>query len=152
MKLWNPAAFFISLIMSMVMAVIFGILVPSFIGLQRLEWDLCLYMWPLRWLTAYLLINIIVYPIGFGLAEKVFNFNPDRDGMGLWNPAAFFISLIMSFVMAAIFGLPMGLPADMFFYLWPLRWATAYLLINIIVYPIGFWLAKKVFGFDPIAN
>ena len=152
MKLWNPAAFFISLIMSMVMAVIFGILVPSFMGLQGLEWDLCLYMWPLRWLTAYLLINIIVYPIGFGLAEKVFKFNPGRDGMGLWNPAAFFISLIMSFVMAAIFGLPMGLPVDMFFYLWPLRWATAYLLINIIVYPIGFWLAKKVFGFDPMAN
>ena len=75
MKLWNPAAFFISLIMSMVMAAIFGILFPSFIGLQGLEWDLCLHMWPLRWVTAYLLINIIVYPIGSGLGEKVFGFD-----------------------------------------------------------------------------
>ena len=152
MKLWNPAAFFISLIMSMVMAIIFGMFVPSVMGLQGLEPDLCLYMWPLRWVTAYLLINIIIYPIGFGLAEKVFHFNPDRDGMGLWNPAAFFLSLMMSFIMAAIFGLPMGLPVDLLFTMWPLRWVTAYLLINIIVYPIGFWLAKKVFGFDPMAN
>lgn len=133
MKLWNPAAFFISLIMSIVMAVIFGMFVPSLMGLQGLEPDLCLYMWPLRWVTAYLLINIIIYPIGFGLAEKIFPFNPNRDGMGLWNPAAFFISLMMSFIMAAIFGLPMGLPADLLFYMWLLRWVTAYLLINILV-------------------
>ena len=76
MKLWNPAAFFISLIMSMVMAIIFGMFVPSVMGLQGLEPDLCLYMWPLRWVTTYLLINIIVYPIGFWLAKKVFGFDP----------------------------------------------------------------------------
>ena len=69
MRLWNPAAFFISLMMSIIMPVIFGIAVPHAIGLPGLEIDLCLYMWPLRWVTAYLLINIIVYPIGFGLAE-----------------------------------------------------------------------------------
>ena len=76
MKLWNPAAFFISLMMSMIMAIIFGMFVPSLMGLHGLEADLCLYMWPLRWVTAYLLINIIVYPIGFLLAKKVFGFNP----------------------------------------------------------------------------
>ena len=152
MRLWNPAAFFISLMMSIIMPVIFGIAVPHAIGLPGLEIDLCLYMWPLRWVTAYLLINIIVYPIGFGLAEKVFNFNPERDGMGLWNPAAFFISFMMTFIMPAIFALPMGLSIDLLFYMWPLRWVAAYLLINIVVYPIVFALAKKVFGFDPMAQ
>lgn len=149
MKLWNPPAFFISLIMSMVMAVIFGMFIPHIFNISGLEWDLCLILWPLRWLTAYLLINIIIYPIGFMLAEKVFNFNPDRDGMGLWNPAAFFISLMMSFIMALIFGLPMGMPFEFLIYLWPLRWLTAYLLINILVYPIAFTLAEKIFGFNP---
>jgi hypothetical protein len=72
--------------------------------------------------------------------------------MGLWNPAAFFISLMMSFMMAAIFGLTMGMPVDLLFILWPVRWVTAYLLINIAIYPIGFGLAKKVFGFDPMAQ
>ena len=72
--------------------------------------------------------------------------------MKLWNPAAFFISLMMSFIMAAIFGLPMGMPVEALFLLWPVRWLTAYLLINIIIYPIGFGLAKKVFGFDPMAQ
>ena len=152
MKLWNPAAFFISLMMSMIMAIIFGMFVPYILNIPGLEWDLCLLLWPVRWVTAYLLINIIIYPIGFGLAERVFHFNPDRDGMGLWNPAAFFISLMMSFIMAAIFGLTMGMPADLLFYLWPVRWVTAYLLINTIIYPIGFGLAKKVFGFDPMAQ
>ena len=152
MRLWNPAAFFISLMMSMIMAIIFGMFVPYLLNIPGLEWDLCLILWPVRWVTAYLLINIVIYPIGFGLAELVFHFNPDRDGMGLWNPAAFFISLMMSFIMAAIFGLPMGMPVDLLFYLWPVRWVTAYLLINIIIYPIGFGLAKKVFGFDPMSQ
>lgn len=152
MRLWNPAAFFISLMMSMIMAVIFGMFVPSLLDIPGLDWYTCLTLWPVRWVTAYLLINIIIYPIGFSLAEKVFHFNPDRDGMGLWNPAAFFISLMMSFIMAAIFGLTMGMPIDMLFYLWPVRWLTAYLLINIVIYPIGFGLAKIVFGFDPMAQ
>ena len=145
MRLWNPAAFFISLMMSFIMALIFGI--PMGMPVEAL-----FYLWPVRWVVAYLLINIVIYPIGFGLAEKVFHFNPDRDGMGLWNPAAFFISLMMSFIMAAIFGLPMGMPFEYLFYLWPVRWVTAYLLINIVIYPIGFGLAKKVFGFDPMAQ
>ncbi|MEE1335516.1 hypothetical protein [Methanobrevibacter sp.] len=34
----------------------------------------------------------------------------------------------------------------------PVRWVTAYLLINIVIYPIGFGLAKKVFGFDPMVQ
>lgn len=72
--------------------------------------------------------------------------------MRLWNPTAFFISLMMSFIMAAIFGLTMGMPVDLLFILWPVRWVTAYLLINIIIYPIGFGLAKKVFGFNPMAH
>lgn len=77
MKLWNPAAFFISLMMSMIMAILFGILVPVVLSLEgSLPWDMCLYLWPLRWLTAYLLINIIIYPIGFGLAKIVFGFDP----------------------------------------------------------------------------
>ena len=145
MRLWNPAAFFISLMMSFIMAAIFGLTMGMSVEALFL-------LWPVRWVTAYLLINIIIYPIGFGLAEKIFHFNPDRDGMGLWNPAAFFISLMMSFIMAAIFGLPMGMPFEYLFYLWPVRWVTAYLLINIIIYPIGFGLAKKVFVFDPMAQ
>lgn len=72
--------------------------------------------------------------------------------MRLWNPAAFFISLMMSFIIALIFGLTMGMPVEWLFYLWPVRWVTAYLLINIVIYPIGFGLAKKVFGFDPMAG
>lgn len=72
--------------------------------------------------------------------------------MRLWNPAAFFISLMMSFIMAAIFGLTMGMPVDLLFILWPVRWVTTYLLINIIIYPIGFGLAKRVFGFNPMAH
>ena len=145
MNIWNPAAFFISLMMSFIMAAIFGL--P-----MGMPIDALFYLWPVRWVTAYLLINIIIYPIGFGLAEKVFHFNPDRDGMGFWNPAAFFISLMMSFIMAAIFGLPMGMPIEYLFLLWPVRWAAAYLLINTVIYPIGFGLAKKVFGFDPMAH
>jgi|GEM_PF-1071829 len=152
MRLWNPAAFFISLMMSMIMAIIFGMFVPYLLNIPGLTWDLCLILWPVRWVTAYLLINIVIYPIGFGLAELVFHFNPDRDGIWLWNPAAFFISLMMSFIMAVIFGLPMGMSTEMLFYLWPVRWVTAYLLINIVIYPIGFGLAKRVFGFDPMAQ
>ena len=152
MKLWNPAAFFISLMMSMIMAVIFSMLVPYLMNIQGLTAELCLILWPVRWVVAYLLINIIVYPIGFALADKVFNFNPDRDGMGFWNPAAFFISLIMSLVMAMIFALPMGMSLELLIIMWPLRWLVAYLLINTIIYPIGFGLAKKVFGFDPMAQ
>ena len=52
MRLWNPAAFFISLMMSMIMAIIFGMFVPYLLNIPGLEWDLCLILWPVRWVTA----------------------------------------------------------------------------------------------------
>lgn len=76
MRLWNPAAFFISLMMSMIMAIIFGMAVPYLLNIPCLDWHTCLSLWPVKWLTAYLLINITIYPIGFGLAKKVFGFDP----------------------------------------------------------------------------
>ena len=70
---------------------------------------------------------------------------------GLWNPFAFFMSLIMSFIMPLIFGVPNGqLPVDVLVYQWPVRWIVAYLLVNIIVNPLAFKLAGKVFGFNPM--
>ncbi len=52
--------------------------------------------------------------------------------------------------MPAIFGLPIGqLPVDLLFYLWPVRWVVAYLIVSQIVNPLAFKLAGKVFGFDP---
>ena len=42
----------------------------------------------------------------------------------------------------------MGMSTEMLFYLWPVRWVTAYLLINIVIYPIGFGLAELVLGWE----
>lgn len=144
MKLWNPIAFFISLIMSLVMALLFSL--PMGMPLE-----MCLLLWPLRWLIAYLIVTQIVHPIGFGLADKIFGF---KMGMktGLWNPGAFFISLMMSLIMPAIFGLPTNLPFDVLIYMWPLRWIVAYFLVSQIVNPLAFKLAEKVFGFNPAAQ
>ena len=149
MKLWNPLAAIITLLMSIFMAIIFSMMVPSFMGMTGMDPNLCLLLWPLRWIIAYLLIILIVYPLSLNLAEKIFHFNPNEKGAGLWNPPVFFMTLIMSFIMAAIFGLPMGVGLDELFYLWPLRWVVAYLLINIIVYPIASWHVKKIFGLKP---
>ncbi len=64
---------------------------------------------------------------------------------------AFFISLIMSFIMPLIFGVPIGqLPVDMLFYLWPVRWVVAYFVVSQIVNPLAFMLAGKIFGFNPM--
>ena len=55
--------------------------------------------------------------------------------MKLWNPIAFFISLIMSIVMPLIFATPMGMPLEICFLMWPIRWVVAYFIVNLI--PIG---------------
>lgn len=67
--------------------------------------------------------------------------------MKIWNPMAFFISLIMSIVMPLIFATPMGMPIEECFMFWPLRWPVAYFLVVVIVNPVSFKLANKVFGF-----
>ena len=69
--------------------------------------------------------------------------------MKVWNPVAFFISLIMSIVMALIFSYPQGMPVWLCFALWPTRWPVAYFFSNFICNPIGFKLAVKVFNFRP---
>ena len=69
--------------------------------------------------------------------------------MKIWNPVAFFISLIMSIVMALIFSYPQGMPVWLCFALWPIRWPVAYFFSNFICNPIGFKLAVKVFNFRP---
>ncbi|WP_296861143.1 hypothetical protein [uncultured Methanobrevibacter sp.] len=69
--------------------------------------------------------------------------------MKVWNPVAFFISLIMSIVMALIFSYPQGMPVWLCFALWPVRWPVAYFFSNFICNPIGFKLAVKVFNFRP---
>ena len=61
-RLWNPVAFWISFMMSIIMPIIFG--------------ENCLILWPLRWIVAYLLINTFVRETGLKLAAKVFKFNP----------------------------------------------------------------------------
>lgn len=144
MRLWNPVAFFISLIMSIVMPLIFSI--P-----MGMPIEICFLMWPIRWIVAYLLVTQAVHPIGFGLADKIFGF---KMGMktGLWNPAAFFISLIMSFIMPAIFGLTTNLTVEALFMIWPIRWVVAYFIVSQIVNPLAFRLAGKVFGFNPMAQ
>ena len=127
MKLWNPVAFFISLIMSIVMALIFSY--P-----QGMPVWLCFALWPVRWPVAYFFANFICNPLGFKLAVKVFNFDPQKE-YGIWNPVPFFISMQMSFIIPLIFG--------------PVRWFVAYCLINFIVRKLAFKLAIKVFNYNP---
>ena len=69
--------------------------------------------------------------------------------MNLWNPITFFVSFIMSGVVAFIFGIPNGLSVEMWFEMWPVRWLVAYLMVVIFVDDISFKLAMKVFGFRP---
>lgn len=64
----------------------------------------------------------------------------------LWNPFAFFISLIMSLLMPLIFAIPMGMPIITCLVYWPLRWVVAYFLVTLIVNPASFKLAEKVFN------
>ena len=74
--LWNPIAFWISLMMSIIMPIIFGV-IPFYITGNGISLENCLLMWPIRWLVAYLLINTFVRSTGMKLAKKVFNFEPD---------------------------------------------------------------------------
>lgn len=145
MKLWNPVTFFTSMMMSFIMPAIFGL--PRGMPVKAL-----FQLWPARWITSYLLLTFITTPIGLGLAEKKFNFNPNRDKTGIWNPALFFTSLMMTFIMPSIFALPKGMSIKVLLLLWPFRWITSYLLLNFLINPIGFRLAKKVFRFDPLAQ
>ena len=50
--------------------------------------------------------------------------------MKLWNPIAFFISLIMSIIMPLIFATPMGMPVEICFLMWPVRRVIAYFEIG----------------------
>ena len=74
--LWNPVAFWISLMMSIIIPLIFGVL-PSYLGQVGISLEYCIVLWPLRWIVAYLLINTFVRDTGLKLAAKVFNFNPE---------------------------------------------------------------------------
>lgn len=69
--------------------------------------------------------------------------------MKLWNPVAFFISLMMSLFMPLIFAIPSGMPFEVCLIQWPIRWFIAYLLIIIFVSDLSVKLAKRVFGFNP---
>ncbi len=110
MNLWNPITFFVSFIMSGAVAFIFGI--PN--GLSVEMW---FYMWPVRWLVAYLMVVTFVDDTSFKLAMKVFGFRPGIDSIdGLWNPIAFFMSFMMSMLMPAIFnGIIIGWEIEAFF-------------------------------------
>ena len=66
---WNPIAFFISLIMSLLMPLIFAL--PN-----GMPFEVCLLYWPVRWVVAYFLVTLFVNKISFKLAMKVFNFRP----------------------------------------------------------------------------
>lgn len=67
----------------------------------------------------------------------------------LWNPLAFFISLMMSIIMPVIFAVPSGMPLEICFLYWPLRWVAAYFIVTLFVNKIAFRLAQKVFNFKP---
>ncbi|MDO5849422.1 MAG: hypothetical protein Q4P18_07795 [Methanobrevibacter sp.] len=68
--------------------------------------------------------------------------------MKLWNPVAFFISLIMSLLMPLIFATSMGMPIEICLLYWPLRWLVAYMIVTIFARPASLKLAKKIFGFE----
>lgn len=69
MDLWNPAAFFISFFMSLIMPAMFAI--P-----MGMSVELCLIMWPLRWIAGYFVANLFIQPLGFKLAKDIFDFDP----------------------------------------------------------------------------
>ena len=75
-RLWSPVAFWISLMMSFIMPLIFGV-IPFYLIGKGIGLENFLLMWPIRWLVAYLLITTFVRSVGMKLAIKVFNFNPD---------------------------------------------------------------------------
>lgn len=67
----------------------------------------------------------------------------------LWNPLAFFISLMMSIIMPLIFAVPSGMPLEICFLYWPFRWVVAYFIVTLFVNKIAFKLAKEIFDFKP---
>ena len=73
--LWNPVAFWISFMMSIIMPIIFGV-IPFYLTGNGISLENCLILWPLRWLVAYLLINTFFRDTGLKLAAKVFKFDP----------------------------------------------------------------------------
>ena len=137
MKLWNPSTFFISLIMSGIMPLIFA--VP-----YGMPVAICLERWPLRFVVAYFLSVIFVDDLALKLAVKTFGFEA-RDKVGVWNPFIFFKSLQMILLMPAIFGLTTRLPIQRYFLLMPLRWIIAYAINNFIATRLGNYLAEKIF-------
>ncbi len=142
MNLWNPITFFVSLVMSGLVAFIFGI--PN--GLSVDYWFM---MWPVRWLVAYLMVVTFVDIYSFKLAMNVFGFKPGVDSIdGLWNPIAFFMSFMMSMLMPAIFGLTTKMTIYQYIWQAPIRWFVAYLLIDLFVLKLGFYLAERVFHHD----
>lgn len=69
-RLFNPVAFFISFFMSFIMP----FLLAYILGSMPLEG--LIYGWPLRWLVAYILVNLAIRPISIKCAIKVFNYEP----------------------------------------------------------------------------
>ena len=67
-RLWNPVAFWISFMMSIIMPIIFGV-IPFYLTGNGISMENCL-------LVAYLLINTFVRDTGLKLAAKVFKFDP----------------------------------------------------------------------------
>ena len=49
--------------------------------------------------------------------------------------------------MPSIFAVPRGMPVEICFLMWPIRWVVAYLIVNFIAHPLSLKLADKVFGF-----
>lgn len=69
--------------------------------------------------------------------------------MKLWNPPAFFISLMMSLFMPIIFAIPHGMALETCVIYWPIRWVVAYFIVTLFVQPFSFKLAGRIFNFDP---
>lgn len=74
-NLWNPVAFWMSFIMSMIMPLIFAVF-PYYLLGNGVSLENWLLLAPIRWFVAYLLVNIFVRNIAFKLAIKIFGFNP----------------------------------------------------------------------------
>lgn len=67
----------------------------------------------------------------------------------IWNPMGFFISFFMSLLMPVIFAIPHGMTLETCVEYWPVRWVVAYFIVTLLVQPVSFKLAGKIFGFKP---
>ena len=79
-KIWNPVGFFISLLMSLIMPLIFAV------GGGYMDLFTCLIQEVIRWPVAYFLVNLVVIPVSLRLAFKLFTMPPKNR---LFNPVAF---------------------------------------------------------------